>query len=297
MRVTVLGLLVLLGLPARAQGYVRTVAGTQGDTVICVVWNKRELTYRVDAAGSRRTPGDTEFTALDAAFSTWQSLSDSCSDFKIIRGTRISNPVVGAQSTDANVLTFRETSCRAAVPQDDPCLADGSCGNKYACWDHSDGTIGLTTLTFSTRTGVILDADIEFNAAGYLFTTITTPPCDPGAEATTCAAYDVQNTATHEIGHVFGFDHVDVPSSTMAPTAPIGETTKRVIDVGTAEGFCSTYPAGQPPIPCDELARLQRHIDAENAGSFGCACSEAAVAPWLAGGGLLALALRRRRRH
>jgi hypothetical protein len=290
-------IVVLAGLTAQAQDYVRTVAGTSGDTVICVVWNKRELTYRVDAAGSRRTPADTEFTALDAAFSTWQSLADSCSDFKFVRGARIDSPKVGSQSTDANILTFREQNCRAVVPQGDPCLADGSCTNAYGCWDHSDGTIGLTTLTFSTRTGIILDADIEFNAAGYLFTTISSPPCDPGSEATTCSAYDVQNTATHEIGHVVGFDHVENPESTMAPTAPVGEISKRVLDPGTAEGFCSTYPAGQPPTPCDEVARLQRHIDAENAGSFGCACGQAAAGPWFAAGALATLALRRRRRH
>lgn len=288
-------IVALTSLSAAAQGYVRTVASDNGGTVLCVAWNKRELTYRVDSAGSVQTPGEAEFTALDAAFASWQALSDSCSDFTIIRGPRIDAPTIGKGTEDANVLTFRETSCRDTAPLSDPCLSDGSCGNKYFCWDHSDGTIALTTLTFSTRTGLILDADIEFNAATYLFTTISSPPCEIGREATTCVAYDLQNTATHEIGHVMGFDHVDNPSSTMAPTAPLGETSKRIIDLGTADGFCSTYPAGGPPMPCDEQAQLQRHINAENTGSFGCACSGVAEGPWLLGLGALALARRRRR--
>ena len=288
-------LVLLTALSASAQGYVRTVASDNGSTVICVAWNKRQLTYRVDAAGSAQTPGDSEFTALDSAFATWQVLSDSCSDFSFIRGPRIDAPNIGKGTEDANVLTFREESCRTAAPQSDPCNSDGSCGNKYHCWDHSDGTIALTTLTFSTRTGLILDADIEFNSATYLFTTISSPPCEPGREAPTCVAYDLQNTATHEIGHVVGFDHVDNPTSTMAPTAPVGETSKRILDLGTADGFCSTYPAGGPPMPCDEQAQLQRHINAQNAGSFGCTCSGVAGGPWLLGAAGLLFALRRRR--
>lgn len=295
--------LALAGLAAQAQPYVRTVAGTSGDTTICVVWNKRELTYRVDAAGSVKTPGEAEFTAIDAAFSSWQVLSQTCSDFTFVRGPRIDAPKVGRDTQDANVLTFRERHCRDVVPLSDPCLSDGSCANAvdaqgvpYACWDHSDGTIGLTTLTFSTRTGLILDADIEFNASNYLFTTISSPPCDPGKESPQCVAYDLQNTATHEIGHVVGFDHTDNPGSTMQPTAPLGETSKRIIDLGTADGFCSTYAAGQPPLPCDEQAQLRRHINAENTGSFGCSCVGAAAAPWALLGLVVALHVRRRRR-
>ncbi|MEW5742861.1 MAG: myxosortase-dependent metalloprotease, MXAN_2677/MXAN_2678 family [Myxococcota bacterium] len=295
-------IVVLSSLAARAQDYVRTVAGMSGDTVICVVWNKRELTYRADSAGSLKTPGESEFTALDSAFASWQALSDSCSDFKLIRGPRIDAPKVGKGTEADQVVTFRENNCRDVVAPGDPCLADGSCanaadpnGNPYACWDHSDGTIGLTTLTFSTRTGIILDADIELNAATYLFTTISSPPCVPGSESTQCVAYDVQNTVTHEIGHVLGFDHVENPLSTMAPTAPLGETSKRIIDLGTAEGFCSTYAAGQPPLPCDEQAQLSRHIDAENTGSFGCSCTSSS-GPFGVGAALVGL-LRRRRRH
>lgn len=288
-------IVLLTSLEAAAQSYVRTVASDNGSTVICVAWNKRDLTYRVDSAGSAQTPGESEFTAIDAAFASWQALSDSCSDFRFIRGARIDSPTIGRGTEDANVLTFREESCRSAAPQNDPCNSDGSCGNKYFCWDHSDGTIALTTLTFSTRTGLILDADIEFNSATYLFTTISSPPCEAGREAPTCVAYDLQNTATHEIGHVVGFDHVENASSTMAPTAPIGETSKRIIDLGTADGFCSTYPAGGPPMPCDEQAQLQRHINAQNAGSFGCTCAGALGGPWFLGAAGVLLALRRRR--
>ncbi|MDP1828410.1 MAG: myxosortase-dependent metalloprotease, MXAN_2677/MXAN_2678 family [Archangium sp.] len=291
----VLGVLAALG--AQAQQFRRTVASVTDESTLCVTWADRNFDYRVDQDGSSRTPGETEFTAIDASFANWQAVSDTCSEFKFIRGARLAGGRVGRGTETENLVIFRETSCRDVVAPSDGCLADGSCGNVHRCWDHSDGTIGLTTVTYSTRTGVAIDADIELNAGGFLFTTISSPPCEVGREATTCVAYDVQNTTTHEIGHAVGFDHVDDPSSTMAPTAPVGETAKRVIDVGTASGFCQTYPRGQPPVPCDELAVLRSRIIARNTGTFGLSCvaSTSSAAPALALVGLMLLRRRRAR--
>lgn len=281
---------------AYAQPFRRTIAGVSDETTLCVTWADRNFDFRVDQNGSMQTPGETEFTAIDSAFASWQAISDTCSDFRFIRGQRMPNGRVGKGTETENLVTFREESCRDAVPPSDPCLADGSCGNVHRCWDHSDGTIGLTTVTYSTRTGVAIDADIELNASGFLFTTISSPPCEAGREDVTCVAYDVQNTMTHEIGHAVGFDHVEDPSSTMASTAPVGETAKRVIDVGSASGFCQTYPRGQPPVPCDDLAVLRSRIIARNTGTFGLSCvsSASGASPVLMLMGLLFMRARRK---
>ena len=277
--------IVLLSGLASAQDYIRTpVPGRDGEAPLCITWNKREFTYVVDSAGSSRTPGDSEFVAIDAAFASWQAVSDTCSDFQFLRGNRLSRVQIGRGSESENAIVFRETTCRLAALPNDACQADGSCANKYACWDHSDFTIALTTTTFSVKTGAIYDADIELNAAphvdnsSFLFTTISSPPCEEGKEAVTCVASDIQNTLTHEIGHAVGFDHVDVAGSTMEATASVGETQKRIIDFGTARGFCSTYPRGQPAVQCDELAQLRKTIDARGSGTAGlpgCNCGAA----------------------
>ncbi len=277
-----------------AQDFKRTVADTTSENEVCVTWSKRKLVYVVDAAGSARTPAETEFSAITSAWSTWQVLSDDCSDFTFSGGPRQANLTVGKGTQDSNALVFRESVC----PADDPCHDTRTCANTLHCWDHDgDGVIALTTVTYSIKTGIIYDADIEYNAGSFLFTTVASPPCAKGSEMPTCAAYDVQNTTTHEIGHVVGFDHVYNVNSTMAPTADVGDTQKRIIDVGTQDGFCSTYPRAQAPVPCDQLAQIQKRIIARNTGTFGCSCDEAggAAALWQLALGLTLLVARRSR--
>ena len=114
------GIVLLAGLASAQEGYIRTpVPGRDGLTPLCVTWNKREFIYVVDAAGNSRTPGDSEFFAIDAAFASWQAVSDTCSDFKFTRGTRAPDVLVGRGTESSNVIVFRETSCRTAAPPND----------------------------------------------------------------------------------------------------------------------------------------------------------------------------------
>ncbi len=289
-------LLLLWAFEASAQ-YVRTPV-SDPDSKLCVTWNRRDFTYHVDEAGSQRTPGDAELTAVDAAFATWQGISDGCSDFQFIKGAQVPNAQVGRGTQMENVVVWRETSCPTVVPENDPCFDTDTCIKQYKCWDHGQFTLALTTTTYSVRTGAIYDADIELNGADWLFTTISSPPCVEGMEAPNCVATDVQNTMTHEIGHALGFDHVDVEGSTMEPTAPTGQITKRIVDHGTKDGFCTTYPRGGPPTPCDEQALARRRINARGTGTpqlgdLGCA---SVLGPAELSLALLALAVLRRRR-
>jgi hypothetical protein len=261
---------------------VRTAAASANPNAnLCVTWSVRRVEYRIDSAGSARTPGESEFGAIDNAFATWQALAQTCSDFEFVRGPRIADAGIGKPFPEDNVLVFREENCRDIVPVTARCQSDGSCGNAYHCWEHGDGTIALTTSTYSTRTGVVSDSDIEFNAGKasdgtrFLFTTIASPPCSEGKESAFCTAYDIQNTATHEIGHLVGLDHVSGNlASTMAPTAPLADLQKRAIDPGTGAGFCGTYPTGKPPVPCDELAQLKNRITGRSVGTPGCTCAQ-----------------------
>lgn len=273
---------LLVAPAAGAQVYRRTVVPSQP---LCLIWLSREFVFHVDSAGSLRTPRDTEFPAIDASFDTWRTLSATCSDFTFVRGEDVSRPSVGyvLGEDNQNILTFRETACQDVVPFDDPCIEAETCANDYSCWEHGDLTIGLTTTTFSSKNGVILDADIEMNASqpggtlGFLFTVVNSPLCE-GLPNPDCVDTDLQNTLTHEIGHAMGFDHVFEPLSTMEASAPPGETNKRVIDAGTAAGFCDTYPRGLPPTQCTEHGLSSKKLSAQSAGTS-CAAAPGALLP------------------
>jgi len=284
---------------AEAQVYRRTLVPGRP---FCVVWPGRDYVYRMDAAGSSRTPGDTEFAALEAAFASWRAVSNTCSDFTFTRGPDIQKPRVGYvrnSQDNENVITFREVDCNDIVPPGDPCLEDDTCSNTYSCWDHGAAVIGLTTTTFSFRTAYILDADVEFNAStggrGFLFTTVDSPMCE-GEQSSDCVVTDVQNTATHEFGHVVGLDHVSEIGATMEATAPPGETHKRIIDAGSAAGFCDAYPRGLPPTQCGERPDVGRHFQAVSQGpGIGCGAAPEALFPAAGLLGLLVLGRRRQR--
>src|SRR5262249_38090425 len=152
-----------------------------------------------------------------------------------------------ADAKNENILLFRFQSC-SFVDKSDSCWdpKNDDCGNKYDCWQHNAMAIAITTTTYDPLSGRILDADIEFNHPNFMCTTVDAPPCVNRMFAPTCVATDVQNTVTHEIGHMLGLAHTLFAGSTMNPTAPPGETSKRVLDDGTKNFPCAVYPKGHP---------------------------------------------------
>ncbi|MFY0574771.1 myxosortase-dependent metalloprotease, MXAN_2677/MXAN_2678 family [Cystobacter fuscus] len=184
-----------------------------------------------------------------------------------------------------NLVLFRSRRCQEVVPATDACWAEQTCGNLRDCWDSTGSTIALTLTTYDERSGIIYDSDIELNASGFVFTTVSSPPCAQpiGSKTPNCVATDVQNTMTHELGHLIGLDHTWLSSSVMYPQAPSGEVSKRVIDSGSRDFVCRTYPKGLPSQSC-----LTPALDASSPrdtafvlGRQASGCSTTGGAPWL----------------
>ena len=99
------------------------------------------------------------------------------------------------------------------------------------------------------------------NATSFMPADRPSPGPRRAVNARTNASVPSIATAMYEA--IMGLDHVDTPGSTMEPSAPIGETRKRILDSGTGKGFCVIYPKGSPPMPCDDLGQLQKKVIAK----------------------------------
>ena len=284
-----LAALLFSALPAHA--YVRT-KNTGG---LCIWWSTRGHSFMIDARGTPDTTTLAAFTAIRKSFDAWAGIT--CSDLSFPDLGISQDPkdrVVGyfPGQYNRNLVLFRTTNCRTGVvPVGDSCLTQGGCGNKYDCWEHGDTVIATTTTTSNRYTGQISDTDIELNDATapdgskFLFTAVDGPTCTSPTQ-TGCVSIDIENTVTHEAGHSIGLDHSPDPTATMYATAPVGETSKRLIGTDDRNGICAIYPLGQRTVTC-----LSDPITLTSVGSSngGCGCSHGQTGPGAALGTLLLL--------
>ena len=99
-------------------------------------------------------------------------------------------------------------------------------------WPHAATALGYTQPHFSTTTGVIHDADIEFNSARI------------AAEG-----LDVRAVLVHEAGHFLGLDHSPDEAATMYED--YGASEQATLSLDDVEGICAIYPPNREVGPCD----------------------------------------------
>ncbi|MET0594162.1 MAG: matrixin family metalloprotease, partial [Polyangiaceae bacterium] len=117
-------------------------------------------------------------------------------------------------------------------------------------WDEEGANkiLGLTTVTYNSATGELLDADIEING----LMPISGGHPGPGQ-------YDLQSILTHEAGHFFGLTHSPVgvednchDGATMCPSYDPGSEDFRTLEDDDVAGICTIYPPDRDTPACDD---------------------------------------------
>ncbi len=108
-------------------------------------------------------------------------------------------------------------------------------------WPYGQKTMALTITSYNHDTGEILDADIIFNGVNYRWDKIEEEPPPSSQKNSQQPIADIENTLTHELGHLLGLEHSKNPQATMYFSTKRHETTKRSLHQDDIEGIHKLY--------------------------------------------------------
>jgi hypothetical protein len=250
-RILLGGALLVLWAPT-GQAYVRS---TTTKTLTRLGWIGSNCVFiRVNSAGSDDLTDGSAIRAAKQSMENWRLATSSCSylRYQVLDDSASAVPGFNRDGPNENVVYWVEKG-----------------------WTHDPSAAALTTVYFvdadqpgNPRDGQILDADVEINGVRFHFATTGAPD-----------KTDVENTVTHELGHLMGLDHPcddglrqpvpqdsngqtiprcspasDLPQSlrdsTMYNFADPGETKKRSPEADDIQGICDAYPTGKDPGRC-----------------------------------------------
>lgn len=152
--------------------------------------------------------------AIQRAFDGWQNAAPGRLAFQNVGPTSLGPPAPGEARLGAPVtLSWEEKA-----------------------WNYVGDDQAVTILVEDPETHVILRADIVFNGVTHHWADLSDGMPHPGCD-------DVQNTLTHEIGHLLGFGHVTDEQSTMYPSTYPGDLARRLLDAQDVAGIDALYAA------------------------------------------------------
>jgi len=222
-----------------ASGYQRTQTCNSFGTYSCkpgespkpIEWPSRCVRYRLNDSGSSdfsdgESISDGLRQLVTGAFDSWNE--PSCTDFQLVEGPLTSNSTVQYKKDadwdeNMNLVVWRDTE-----------------------WPYGSAAFALTSVTYSSSSGRIADADIEVNSQMYDFAHLADSRVGETDEV------DIVNTLTHEVGHLVGLDHADDDEATMYRSAPSGEVKKRTLHQDDFDGLCAIYPGNNRAERCTD---------------------------------------------
>ena len=106
-------------------------------------------------------------------------------------------------------------------------------------WIHPPKIAALTTILYRDDTGVVVDADIEFNEAYTKFT------LDGSVDS-----FSLRYTMTHELGHLLGLDHSSLHSALMGVNSIPQKVGDFELHSDDRNAIVANYPAGVGTVAC-----------------------------------------------
>lgn len=200
---------VLAALATSASAHVPLVHPGNGNTIH---WGRPfDVSIVINATGSEDITDGSHVTALRNAIDAWNSVGETT--FQLDENTSPSQRARTDWASDSvHLLWFDEDDDSGYFPG-------------------GTGIVALTPVYFA-NSGAILDADVLFNGNEFQFTT-----------RGTAGRFDVQDVATHELGHLAGLDHSGWASATMYPYVDTHVILHRSLSLDDVRGIRATYPA------------------------------------------------------
>lgn len=202
-----LGVGVLLGyilLSSNAASYVRIIINGTK-----LKWSSSTIEWRMNSQGSDDIADNSEMLAIVRAFENWEQVPGSKVKFNRKGNTNSKN-----HGANTHIVFFDENNSSGFFPG-------------------LSTTVAITPISYDVPTGIIQDSDIVFNGKDFNWTTTGEP-----------GRFDVQDVATHEIGHFMGLDHSPVLGSSLWPYVVPNQWHHRSLSADDEAGAVDISSAG-----------------------------------------------------
>ena len=215
-------LVIAAATTAAVVAHVRLVYSVNGNVLF---WsNPTSISIVINDAGSDDVTDLSDDIALRNSIDAWNRVTGTTST--LVENT---SPAQQARtdwaSSDLHTMWFDETDSSGYFPG-------------------FSGTVAVTPISFFTN-GQIIDADVLFNGDDHLFTTT-----QQGGR------FDIQDVATHELGHLLGLDHCSHAGATMFPYVDPSVILHRSLSADDVRGLRHMYPAGSYATISGTIQRL-----------------------------------------
>jgi len=232
--------------------FVRTGPTTKGSYLY---WESHSVPVTPDSAGTTALPTDHVLTIIANSMTTWSTGVAACSDMKLVDQTPKASEV---GRDNVNLIKFRDTTWGRPAIGDDGART------------YNSQAAAITTVIYvndknSDRDGAIIDADVEINGVNFAIAENCAQNCESMHSG---SPSELQNTLTHELGHLQGLEHpcrvdgdparVDdqgaavplcsaslpakITEATMYNFQDPGETKKETLSDDDIQAICTVYP-------------------------------------------------------